>query len=247
MQRAQLLILVMSVAACTGSEDDGGEWPCRSSSSEGWTATLEWDASHNLTKRVQTGGIAPHTLISTYSGKTMTLYDYQAENPRYSSRTTQALDSRGRVIRREYEALGDQAGKSYVETFTYDGDRRTGGERVSENVVATETYDYSTANLVVVKECAGTACATTSYKPSWDKPLSTEVDWDTDGELDYRNVYEYDDNGLVLVDDLEVFGSFPYTWRREVTRRAYGAPEAETITGDNPSTITYEFCSEDAP
>jgi hypothetical protein len=239
-------MVMMAVAGCTGSEDDG-EWPCRSTSSEGWAATLDYDDNHNLIKRVQTGGFVPHTLVAAYKGTTMTLWDYQAENPRYSSRTRQELDSRGRVVRREYEALGDQTGKSYVETFTYDGDRRTGSQRTTAEAILTSTYDYSTPNLVIVRECANTSCGTRSYQPSLEKPLALEVDWDTDGDLDYRNEYRYDDNGYVLLDDLNVYGNTPYTWRREVTRRPYGAPEAETISGDNPSTIAYEFCSENAP
>jgi YD repeat-containing protein len=235
---------MMLVVGCAGSDEEDGEWPCRSTSSQGATTTYEYDAAHNVTKRVQTGGSAPHVLLATYEGKTMTSSEYQPEDARYASRSRQELDGRGRVVRFEYEAIGEMTGRSYVETYTYDGDRRTASQRVIGNDVENATYDYSTAGTVIVREC-GSSCDLRTYKPSWDKPLSVEVDWSDNGTLDYRNNFLYDEHGYVVLDEVNMFGNFPYTWRREVTRRPYGAPEAEAITGDDPSTLTYEFCSED--
>lgn len=243
-------MLAILTGACTGSDDSAdGEWPCRSRTSD-TMQTYEYDAHDNLTETVSIGGGFSYTSTLQWQGRNVVFAALVGHDSPDFDYTEQAeLDSRDRMMRRTREAKGKYAGESSVETWTWEGDRKTSGRtEYASGLVAELTYEYAADGTVTRRDCTETGCDTIKYVASGTHPTRIEADYDTDGELDWFVDYEYDTNGYVLVSDTVSFNSGQELHdRTEYVRRPYGAPELRTITGQYSTTYTYEFCSEDAP
>lgn len=243
-----VLVLGMLATGCMADDESGGEWPCRSVSDDGADrATYEYDADHNITREINVGAF-PFTATARWSGNVPLEYIFVgAQDHRFDYRMANDLDSDGHLMRRLYKALGTESGESYEQYWQYAGDHAVGGHRIFEGGrILQLTYEYA-GDVLTVSECESEdfLCDTFTYAGDPRRPRRYEADYGADG-LDYRIDYEYDANGLVTMRDSVTVGvgGTEQHERRDITRRPYGAPEREVVSGSYSQVLTYEFCSE---